>query len=520
MADVRHMHPIDWHSKLNFGHTSTFHSNADLTAYFTAKFPFVYQHTFGADTPWSDKAVRDVVREVDPTGTYNLGPPSSPREQLNRFYWATVGKVVAFHADSDTAKLESGGFTLMTREDADVHEVLARVVASLVNSHPDVRTHITEFPTVGVDGITHCACGSKWELYKDGWEPSCPAASKKCSLPVVRLCGTCKQDRNLNIDDIECRAMCDGTGEEYTANNGHCDCDHHQGGTTDSEADSESESDDSESDDSDDEADCQQEPEPKPGYTSTYASCASYSPTSPCFGPCKCKCCATPLPTPVKTTAKVTGSSRVDVEVESDSESESDSDEEADSANKVSDLYPKTSELARARLCDTCKQDRNLNSDDIECSAMCDGTGEEYTAHNSNCECDHHQGGTGWTTAPTTDSEEEEEEPVRGPSTLARDAKKKMAGVAESESDSDTEHTLRRLPICQFCKAEGVWQTIHGTKGARCPKCFVSVRCTTCGMNRIRQPDKDQCNRCIGVDQAADQPPAKKAKLAGSGEHC
>ena len=158
---------------------------------------------------------------------------------------------------------------------------------------------------------------------------------------------------------------------------------------------------------------------PDPGYTTSYVSCANYSPTSPCYGPCNCTNCAAPLDQPAAKKAKVV------VEVESDS------------ANKVSDLYPKTSELARARLCDTCKQDRNLNSDDIECSAMCDGTGEEYTAHNSNCECDHHQGGTGWTTAPTTDSEEEEEEeePVRGPSTLARDAKKKMAAVADLKTD-------------------------------------------------------------------------------------
>ena len=62
--------------------------------------------------------------------------------------------------------------------------------------------------------------------------------------------------------------------------------------------------------------------------------------------------------------------------------------------------------------------------DDIECSAMCDGTGEEYTAHNSNCECDHHQGGTGW----TTDEEEEEEEPVRGPWRAYRKAAYRKAG--------------------------------------------------------------------------------------------
>ena len=37
-------------------------------------------------------------------------------------------------------------------------------------------------------------------------------------------------------------------------------------------------------------------PTPEPEHT--YASCANYSPTSPCFGPCEC--CATPLPTPVK----------------------------------------------------------------------------------------------------------------------------------------------------------------------------------------------------------------------------
>jgi hypothetical protein len=184
MSDILHMHPIDWRSKLNFLHSSPFQSNAELADLFIAKFPLVYQHTFGVDIPWSDLAVRDVVRAVDPTSTYCLGPASSPREQLVRFYWATVGKVVAFHTDSDA---------LANREDADVHEVLARVVASLVNSHPDVRTHITEFPTMGVHGITRCPCGSKWKLSKDGWGPSCPAKVQRCAnySPTSPCYGPC-----------------------------------------------------------------------------------------------------------------------------------------------------------------------------------------------------------------------------------------------------------------------------------------------------------------------------------------
>jgi hypothetical protein len=36
-------------------------------------------------------------------------------------------------------------------------------------------------------------------------------------------------------------------------------------------------------------------PEPSAEYTSTYVSCANYSPTSPCYGSCTCGCCATPL---------------------------------------------------------------------------------------------------------------------------------------------------------------------------------------------------------------------------------
>lgn len=70
------------------------------------------------------------------------------------------------------------------------------------------------------------------------------------------------------------------------------------------------------------------------------------------------------------------------------------------------------------------------------------------------------------------------------------------------EGDEEEEEPVRKkkmFPICQFCQAEGVWRAIHGTMGARCPKCSATVRCTKCGLGRTREHGEDQCNRCRGV---------------------
>ena len=70
----------------------------------------------------------------------------------------------------------------------------------------------------------------------------------------------------------------------------------------------------------------------------------------------------------------------------------------------------------------------------------------------------------------------------------------------DSKAEVKASSAKPRWPVCQFCQTEGVWRHISGTRGARCPKCSASVRCIKCGLRRIRQHGKDQCNHCLGTE--------------------